>query len=72
MLKPTANYRMSKQTKRSLATSAMIDPHFRGEQKRLMIQAELFAQQQPPRREKGKRDFTGSTAEDWQAGYNPI
>jgi hypothetical protein len=42
MLKPTSSYRMSKQTKRSLAL--VIDPHQRGEQRRLMIQAELAAQ----------------------------
>ena len=57
MLKPGPNYRMSKQTKRSLATKRMIDPHFRGEQKRLMIQAELYSQQQPPRREKTKGTY---------------
>jgi len=39
MLKPTANYKMTKQTKRSLAQ--IIDPNERGVQKRLMIQAEL-------------------------------
>ena len=38
-LKPTKNYKMTKQTKRSLAR--YIDPHERGVQKRLMIQAEL-------------------------------
>ena len=42
MLKPTSSYRMTKQTKRSLAL--IIDPHKRGEQKRMMIQAELAAQ----------------------------
>lgn len=63
MLKPGPNYRMSKQTKRSLATSRMIDPHYRGEQKRLMIQAELHSQLQP-RKEKTKRDFTGTSQED--------
>jgi hypothetical protein len=40
-IKPTASYRMSKQLKRSLAL--IIDPHKRGEQKRIMIQAELAA-----------------------------
>ena len=39
MLKPTSTYKMSKQTKRSLAL--IIDPHKRGVQKRMMIQAEL-------------------------------
>jgi len=42
MLKPTSSYRMTKQTKRSLAL--IIDPHKRGEQRRMMIQAELAAQ----------------------------
>lgn len=60
MLKPTANYKMSKSAKRSLATSRMIDPHFRGEQKRLVIQAELYSQQQPPRRERGQRGTTNT------------
>lgn len=41
---------MSKQTKRGLAL--IIDPHERGIQKRIMIQAELAAQQQPARRDK--------------------
>ncbi len=52
MLKPGPNYRMSKQTKRSLATSRMIDPHVRGEQKRLMIQAELYGALQVKREKK--------------------
>ena len=42
MLTPTKNYKMSKQTKRSLAQ--YIDPHERGVQKRMMIQAELASQ----------------------------
>jgi hypothetical protein len=57
MLKPTANYRMTKATKRSLATSRMIDPHFRGEQKRLMIQAELYGALAP---KKEKREYKGT------------
>jgi hypothetical protein len=40
-IKPTASYRMSKQTKRSLAL--IVDPQERGVQKRTMIQAELAA-----------------------------
>lgn len=43
-IKPGPNYKMSKQTKRSLATKQMIDPHYRGVQKRLMIQADLHSQ----------------------------
>ena len=39
MLKPTANYRMTKQTKRSLANE--VNPVKRAEIKNLMIQAEL-------------------------------
>ena len=53
MLKPTASYRMSKQSKRLLATSRMIDPHVRGAHKRAVIQAELAALIQP-KREKRK------------------
>jgi len=49
-LKPTKNYRMSKQTKRSLAL--IVDPHERGIQKRIMIRAELASQQQPARRDR--------------------
>ncbi len=41
MFKPTSTYRMSKETKMSLAT--IVDPHKRGEWKRSMIQAELSA-----------------------------
>jgi len=41
-IKPGPTYKMRKQTKRSLAL--IIDPHTRGEQKRMMIQAELAAQ----------------------------
>ena len=43
-MKPGANYRMTKQSKRFLAT--VIDPHRRGELKRGTIQAELASQQQ--------------------------
>jgi hypothetical protein len=38
-IKPTATYKMSKQTKKSLAL--ILDPQERGVQKRIMIQAEL-------------------------------
>ena len=41
-IKPTSSYKMSGQTKRMIAL--IIDPHQRGEQKRLMIQAELASQ----------------------------
>jgi hypothetical protein len=53
MLKPTASYRMTKQSKRLLATSSMINSHVRGEHKRAIIQAELAALIQP-KREKRK------------------
>lgn len=45
MFKPTASYRMTKQSKRFLAT--VIDPHKRGEIKRTLVQAELAALIQP-------------------------
>lgn len=57
MLKPTANYRMSKQTKASLALSKFKDAHARGAWKRSMIQAELAAAIQP-KREKVRREPT--------------
>jgi hypothetical protein len=57
MLKPTSNFKLSKQTKRFMATYT--DPVARNSFKRDMIQAELHAQQQPPRKE--KRQFTGAT-----------
>jgi len=53
MLKPSANFRMSKQSKRFLAT--IVDPHKRSEFKRSAIQSELAAAIQP-RVSKGKRD----------------
>ena len=54
-MKPGPNFKMSKQSKRTLATKRMIDAHVRGEHKRALIQAELAAAIQP-RREKGKRE----------------
>jgi len=53
MLKPTASYRMTKQSKRLLAT--IVDPIKRGEFKQSAIQAELASAIQP-RISKGKRD----------------
>ena len=38
-IKPGPNYKLSSQTKRSLAL--ILDPHERGHQRRLMVQAEL-------------------------------
>ncbi len=43
MLKPSANYKMSKPLKTSLALSGMMDAHKKGQWKRAMIQAELAA-----------------------------
>lgn len=58
MLKPTANYRMSKQLKTSLALGAFKDAHQKGAWKRAMIQAELSAAIQP-KREKSRKDARG-------------
>jgi hypothetical protein len=49
MFKPTANYKMSKQTKTSLALGKFKDAHARGQWKRAMIEAELSAAVQPKR-----------------------
>jgi hypothetical protein len=46
MLKPTANYKMSKQTKAGLALGRFKDAHAQGQWKRAMINAELSAMQQ--------------------------
>ena len=53
MLKPNQNFKLSKQTKRFMAT--IIDPQARGQFKRDMIQAQLASEQQAPRRERGDR-----------------
>lgn len=50
---PTKNYRMSKQSKMLLANE--IDPHRRGELKRMLIQAELAALEQPKRERDDKK-----------------
>jgi hypothetical protein len=55
MLKPNANFKMSKQSKRFLAT--IIDPKKRAESKRSFIQAELGSLLQP-RVSKGKNKET--------------
>ena len=55
MLKPTANYKMSKTTKASLALGRFTSQQQRNEWKRSMIQAELAAAIQP-KREKNRRD----------------
>jgi hypothetical protein len=58
MSKPTANYKMSKQTKAGLALHKFKDAHARGAWKRAMIDAELSAAHQP-KREKSRRDSQG-------------
>jgi hypothetical protein len=58
-MKPSANYKMSKSLKASLALSGFQDPHKKGQWKRAMIDAELSASFQP-KREKGKRGAQGS------------
>jgi hypothetical protein len=58
MLKPTANYKMSKQLKTSLALGQFKDVHARNEWKRSMIQAELQAAIQP-KREKTRKEKSG-------------
>jgi hypothetical protein len=57
MLKPTANYKMSKSGKRALAQ--YIDPHERGSAKRAIIDAELSAAQAPKREPKSKKPSFG-------------
>ncbi len=58
MLKPTASYRMSKQTKRSLALGHYRSEEARHEWKRSMVQAELSAAIQP-RISKNRREQAG-------------
>ena len=60
MLKPTSNFKLSKQTKRFMATYTSAEA--RNSFKRDMIQAELHSQIQPPRKE--KRTYTQSTGGD--------
>lgn len=54
-MKTTASFRISKQTKRFMAS--FIDAHARGEYKRAMIQAELAAAVRPKERKKGEPDL---------------
>ena len=58
MQKPGPNYKMSAQTKRSLALGKYRNEQDRGAWKRAMIQAELAAAFQP-KREKSKRGAQG-------------
>jgi hypothetical protein len=48
MIKPNANYRMPKSIKRQLAV--IVDPQYRGEIRRLMIQADLAGRIAAPRK----------------------
>jgi hypothetical protein len=59
MLKPTATYKMSKQTKTGLALHKFQDSHQRGGWKRAMIEAELSALIKP-KAEKGRKKETES------------
>ena len=47
MIKPTSAYRMPKSIKRQLAV--IVDPQYRGEIRRLMIQADLASRVDAPR-----------------------
>lgn len=47
MLKPTASFKLSKQTKRTLALGKFKNEHDRATWRRAMIDAELSAQFQP-------------------------
>jgi len=53
MIKPNANYRMPKNIKRQLAI--IVDPQYRGEIRRLMIQADLISRQAAPRQKSSDR-----------------
>lgn len=48
-MKPNSTYKMSKQTKRFLTT--IVDPIKRSQFKRMMIDAELAAQEKGPRQQ---------------------
>jgi hypothetical protein len=54
MLKPTANYKMSKDGKRYLAT--LTDAHKRGLIKNTIVQSELYSLIQPKREKREPRD----------------
>ncbi len=54
MLKPTANYKMSKETKRSLALSKWTSLDQKHAWKRAMIQAELASKIVPKRERKDR------------------
>lgn len=56
MLKSNANFKLSKQSKRFLAT--IVDDHKRGEARRMSVQAELAAAIQP-RISKNRKEPSG-------------
>jgi hypothetical protein len=69
MLKPTANFKLSKQTKRFMAT--MVDPVKRNSFKNDMIQAELasaIAPKREPRKEGGGRPGAQGTTHSGNNG----
>ena len=53
MIKPGPNYRMPKSIKRQLAV--IVDPQYRGEIRRLMIQADLASRIAAPRQKNSDR-----------------
>jgi hypothetical protein len=55
-LKPNANFKLSKTSKRLLAT--FVDSHKRGEAKRAFVEAEMYAAIQP-RISKNRKDQAG-------------
>ena len=57
-MKATASYKMSNQTKTGLALHKFRNEQERGEWKRAMIQAELFAAVQPKREKRDRKDPT--------------
>lgn len=67
MLKPTANFKLSKSAKRILAT--VVNPQLKGALKKGYIQAELAAQQQPPRRENRTPQLGGQKGSTNSTGY---
>jgi len=54
MRKPGANYKMSKPHK--MWAASILDPHKRGEWKRMMINAELYAAETAKQTEKGSKN----------------
>lgn len=61
MLKPTANYKMSAQTKRTLALTKFTSEEQRNAWKKAMIQAELAAALQPKREKKPRNGTLAQT-----------